>query len=112
VENIHRQESTLRKYMISAFSAIPGVMIYGNTKFPSTGIVSINLAGCDPAVLGAHLTGHGICARSGFHCAPLAHQTLGTNRLGGTVRFSLNHLNTKSEIDTVLTYLEDFCKKL
>ena len=36
--------------------------------------------------------------RAGLHCAPLAHEALGTARQG-TVRFSFSHLNTEEEID-------------
>ena len=48
----------------------------------------------------------GICTRAGYHCAPLAHKALKTDGLGGTVRFSFNHLNTKAEVDTTLYTLK------
>ena len=42
-----------------------------------------------------------IMVRSGLHCAPLAHKTLGTYPKG-TIRFSLGHFNTLEEVDYVL----------
>lgn len=47
----------------------------------------------------------GICGRAGLHCAPLAHQTIGTlNR--GTIRFSFGPFNTAEEIDKALNVLD------
>ena len=42
-----------------------------------------------------------ISNRSGLHCAPLAHKTLGTYP-NGTVRLSLGYFNTLEEIDYTL----------
>ncbi len=111
VDNIHQKDRELREYMLCAFEKIPGVIVYGNKHYDSTGVVSMNLEGYDPAVFASYLASREICVRAGFHCAPLAHQTLGTNNLGGTVRFSMNHKNTKAEIDYVAEAIEDFRKK-
>ena len=43
----------------------------------------------------------GIMTRSGLHCAPLAHKTLGTYPQG-VVRFSFGYTNTEEEIDQAL----------
>ncbi|MGY8753913.1 MAG: aminotransferase class V-fold PLP-dependent enzyme, partial [Phycisphaerales bacterium] len=43
----------------------------------------------------------GICVRSGLHCAPFAHQTMGTDVLGGTLRVSIGPFHTEEDI----TYL-------
>ncbi|MFP4456666.1 MAG: aminotransferase class V-fold PLP-dependent enzyme [Clostridia bacterium] len=42
-----------------------------------------------------------IMVRSGLHCAPLAHKTLGTYP-NGTIRFSLGYFNTLQEINYVI----------
>ena len=39
-----------------------------------------------------------IAVRSGAHCAPLMHETLGT-KMQGAVRISVSHKNTEEEID-------------
>ena len=111
VKNIHRTEVRLREYLIQSLLSIPGVRIYGRLEGESTGVVSMNLEGCDPAVLSAYLAQNDICVRGGFHCAPLAHRTLGTTGLGGTVRFSLNHRNNRDEIDYVIDVIKEFRKK-
>jgi selenocysteine lyase/cysteine desulfurase len=43
----------------------------------------------------------GIAARTGLHCAPLVHETLGTYPEGG-VRFSLGPFNTQEDIDRTI----------
>ncbi len=40
----------------------------------------------------------GILTRSGIHCAPLAHQTIGTVDRGGTTRFSFGPFLTKQDV--------------
>jgi selenocysteine lyase/cysteine desulfurase len=45
-----------------------------------------------------------IAVRTGLHCAPLAHQALGTAPLG-TVRFSFGPANTEQQIERTLQAL-------
>ncbi len=52
---------------------------------------------------------HGIQTRVGLHCAPSAHQTLGTYPTG-TLRFSFGYENTEAEIDAALCALEEICR--
>lgn len=48
----------------------------------------------------AHLNRYGICARGGYHCAALAHRTLGTDGRGA-VRLSFGLGNRLSEVDSL-----------
>jgi cysteine desulfurase/selenocysteine lyase len=48
--------------------------------------------------------GHGIAVRSGLHCAPWAHRTLGTLDCG-TVRLGLGYGNTEADVDAALAAL-------
>ena len=50
-----------------------------------------------------------IATRSGIHCAPLAHKTLGTFEQGA-VRFSMGYFNTKEEIDKAIEALKEISK--
>ena len=43
-----------------------------------------------------------ICVRTGYHCAPLVHDFIGSIESGGTVRVGLNYFNTKEDIDTLV----------
>ncbi|MBR5280047.1 MAG: aminotransferase class V-fold PLP-dependent enzyme [Clostridia bacterium] len=113
IAHIREKECALRAYFTQELQQFSRVCLYGvAAERQYTGVVSLHVLGTDPANLANFLSEKEICVRSGFHCAPLAHQALGTIQQGGTVRFSLNHFNTMTEIDTVLTCLEDFCKNL
>lgn len=53
------------------------------------------------------LNNHGIAIRTGLHCAPGAHKTLGTLKAGGTIRFSTGLFNTSHEIQRVYEILKE-----
>jgi selenocysteine lyase/cysteine desulfurase len=48
-----------------------------------------------------------IAIRSGFHCAPLAHQFLGTKDHGGAVRFSVGYTTTMEEVSIVVSAVKE-----
>lgn len=63
-----------------------------------TGIISINFLDKDNGEMAHRLSSEfGIMTRSGMHCAPSAHTTLGTFP-GGTVRFGLSHFLEEEDI--------------
>lgn len=67
--------------------------------FDRTGIVTLNIEGCDSGEVADELMERfGIATRSGAHCAPLAHKALGTVE-SGAVRFSFSAMNTREEVD-------------
>lgn len=78
---------------------IEGVSIYGPIDFDKKGpIVSFNVEGINNEDLGFILDrDYNIITRTGYHCAPLAHRTIGTGDTG-CIRFSFGNFNTISEI--------------
>lgn len=94
------RERELRTRLRDGLSAIDHVRLH---EIPSSrgavGVLSITLDGYRPTELAEKLDErYGILVRAGLHCAPLAHETLGTFP-AGTLRFSLSHLTTEAEID-------------
>ena len=74
------------------------------------GVVSLIPLHMDPAELAFRLDGqYGIATRVGMHCAPAAHQTLGTWP-GGTVRFSFGVFNTEEETDEAIRAVAALCR--
>ena len=72
-----------------------------------TGVVSIQTLAKDPARIAFQLDDtYGIMTRVGLHCAPSAHQTLGTFPTG-TIRFSFGWNNTEAEVDLALNALKE-----
>jgi len=71
-------------------------------------VFSVNLKGIIPQEFGQKLAEQGVCVRSGFHCAPLAHRRIGSDA-SGTVRFSIGYFNTENDIkklDRILSRVE------
>ena len=59
-------------------------------------VIAINIGNMDSGEITFLLDSeYQIATRSGIHCSPLAHQTLGTLEQG-VVRFSLGYFNTES----------------
>lgn len=52
------------------------------------------------------LAADGICTRGGYHCAALAHRTLGTPE-GGAVRVSFGYDNTLADVDAIYRALKN-----
>ena len=64
-----------------------------------TAVVSVDFPDQDNALAAFRLEQEfGIMTRVGLHCAPLAHQSLGTFPKGA-VRFSFSEVNTEAEIE-------------
>ena len=105
LDEIHNKLYLLRKKLIDGLLNINGITVYGDiTCQKSTTCVSINYKDYDPAELSFYLSENGIKTRSGLHCAPLAHKSIGTFP-GGTTRLSVGYFNTEDEIDYTLSVL-------
>ena len=66
-------------------------------------MLSINVIGYKSDEVGSILDEEfDIAVRTGYHCAPLIHDFIGSKEYNGTVRISLNYFNTKEDIDTLI----------
>ena len=73
--------------------------IKNTVLYPSYGsIVSFNLKNTPSSEVARELDNYNICVRAGLHCAPSAHEKLGTLSTG-CVRISISSFNSKREID-------------
>lgn len=95
----HRME-TLTSYMKKHLSNIEGVTVYQLNNLPSH-LFSFNINGIDCEKVSALLDKRKIAVRSGFHCAPLAHETVGTKKIG-TVRVSPGYFNSFIDADKLI----------
>lgn len=92
---IRKRERLVTDTLYARLSAVPSVRLFSPPD--SVNIVSFTVGSSDPAEIADRLwSDFGIAARSGLHCAPTAHDFLGTKR-GGTVRLSVGAFNTVSE---------------
>ncbi|SMP40380.1 aminotransferase class V-fold PLP-dependent enzyme [Anoxynatronum buryatiense] len=108
IDAIHHHEMTLTQQFLEGLSTIPQVQVVGPLdRAKRTAVVSITTQQMDLGEM-AHRLGkdYGIATRSGLHCAPRAHQTLGTFPTG-TVRFSFGYFNTSQQVDAALRSLKE-----
>ncbi|MHC1726744.1 MAG: aminotransferase class V-fold PLP-dependent enzyme [Syntrophobacteraceae bacterium] len=98
-------ETGLALRLENELSALPGVRVLVPDKRGS-GTVSFVVEGMNPADIGFALDqAFDIAVRTGLHCAPLAHQTLGTFP-EGTVRVSPGFATTITEIEHFLNSIK------
>ncbi len=112
-DNIRSHEQELTGLMLQGFGEIDGVSIYGpaDEKLQAA-VVSINIADKDSGEMSYILDKlYGIATRSGLHCAPLAHRTMGTFERG-TIRFSLGYFNTREEIMTAIRAVKEIASEV
>ena len=90
----------LTRQFLDRVRSIPGVRIVGKQNIKDrVAVVSLDFLEKDNAVMAFELEQqYGVMTRVGLHCAPLAHQTLGTYPQG-TVRFAFSAANTQEEIE-------------
>lgn len=100
MENIHRHEVELTRYLLNGLSEIADLRIIGPTTTDNRGgVVSFTLGDIHPHDLGQFLDSQGIAVRTGHHCAwPL------TRKLGvpATTRASVYLYNTTDDLDALI----------
>lgn len=111
MENIHNHELVLTQSFLEGLQSIDGINIVGKQNIQArTAVVSITIDGIDPANIAYELEStYHIMTRVGLHCAPRAHQTLGTYP-EGTVRFSFGYANTHNDVESALSALHRIVK--
>lgn len=111
MDRIRTHELALTERFLTGVHSIPNLRIIGKKDCKGrTGVVSLQTTDKDPAQAAFALDDeYGIMTRTGLHCAPFAHKTLGTFP-SGTIRFSFGWWNTQAEIDIALQALSDITK--
>ena len=100
---IREHENAIYRRVRNGLLSIPDIRVFlpsaeeGNTLLFTSGRRSAS-------AIAAELAEHGICTRSGMHCSPFAHKTLGTG--GDAVRASFSVFNTPDEADRFLFAVE------
>lgn len=110
--NIREKEIQLIDRFLKGLINIENIEIIGNkTSKGRTGVLSLDFTNYDNGIVAHELSkSHGIMTRSGMHCAPSAHKTLGTFPRG-TVRFSVSHFTTFKEIDYAIDCINKIVNK-
>lgn len=106
VEEIWRKEGKHRKRLLDILKQYDFIKIVGVSKGQRyVGIVSCLLNDISSDSAGNIFNEQGIAVRTGLHCAPLAHQFLGTYP-AGTIRFSVNYFTSNDDFDQLQETLD------
>lgn len=108
IDSLHQKKMELASYFIEEIGKIPGIRIVGRKDCKNrVAVVSLDFLNRDNGMMAFELEQrYGIMTRVGLHCAPAAHQTLGTYPQG-TVRFAFSAANTKKEIDRCIAGIRE-----
>ena len=110
-EKIQKHAKLLTSKLLDGLSRIKNVQIYGpNNPEKQASVVSFNINGTEPSVVGSRMEKEfGIIVRTGLHCSPLCHKTIGTFPKG-TVRISTGYYNTEKDIKAVIEAVENIAR--
>ncbi len=112
MESIRNYETKLMALLLDGMKAIPGLNVYGpRNPQKQTAVICFNFDEIDCGALSMMLDYEfGIITRSGTHCAPLAHKTIGTLELGAC-RISPGFFTSEEEVAKVIKALEMIAAK-
>jgi len=111
VEKIRNREANLTAYALEKLSETEGITLYGPKGIKDrVGVISLNMMDLNPQKIG-HLLDekYGIMVRTGLHCAPCAHRTIGTIDRG-TIRIGLGYFSSEKDIDCFVQAARDIVK--
>jgi cysteine desulfurase/selenocysteine lyase len=102
----HERELVAR--FIAGVEALDGVTVHGPSALQDRcGVLSFNVDQLQPSEVGTLLDQeYAIMSRVGLHCAPGAHQTIGTFPTG-SVRFGFSIMNSAAEVDHAIGAVTD-----
>ncbi|HWR39218.1 MAG TPA: aminotransferase class V-fold PLP-dependent enzyme [Patescibacteria group bacterium] len=111
-EVLQERERLLARQLINGFAEIPGVRLLGPAaEEERTAVVSVTVRNWDSGALARELDEqYGIACRGGLHCAPWAHEAMGTLKTGA-VRFSPGAFTSTEEIEQAVRAMEKLCEK-
>ncbi|HPQ40503.1 MAG TPA: aminotransferase class V-fold PLP-dependent enzyme [bacterium] len=112
IESITHRKRELCRYVLDGLLAIEGLTLYGPRHAENRSpVFSITVRDVDVAdIANALLDDHGIITRTGLHCSPWAHKTIGSFPMG-TVRLSPGLFHTDEDLDMMLSAVEQTVRK-
>ncbi len=102
VDNIHKHELELKKYLISKIKDMDNIIIYN--KNSESGIVTFNIKDVFAQDTSIYLNTYGIAIRAGNHCAKILKDEID---IKNTCRISFYIYNTYEEVDKLVEALKN-----
>ncbi len=112
VASVRGHDEAMSRLFLELTDGVDGLTVYGPRDIAHrAGVFSTNVAGLRPQELADVLEGeYGICTRPGVHCAPLAHETIGTHPVG-TCRLSFGPSTSAEEVRTAAEALAEVAQR-
>ncbi len=101
VRKLHHRETALCSRFLRGLENLPQMTVYRSPHAAYAPVVAFAPKYRDCSDAAAALHKQGFCLRGGLHCAPLAHEALGT-AAQGTLRFAPSVFNTPQQVDALL----------
>lgn len=105
---IHNKEKELIKYALEKLEGVKNIELYGPKNYKDiVGVISFNIKNMKAEDIAYILDNkYDIMVRAGLHCAPNAHELIGTKDIG-TLRIGIGYFNEKEDIDLLVNALNE-----
>ncbi|ANW99592.1 cysteine desulfurase [Thermoclostridium stercorarium subsp. thermolacticum DSM 2910] len=111
IEHIRLKKKKLLTMLFEALSKEENITVFSPVPEQNSGIFAFLVHHMDSSEVSYILDRKfGICTRSGFHCAPLAHRALGTSD-SGLVRISPGYFNNETEIELTIEAIRSIARR-
>lgn len=102
LECIIKKEQELMKFLYTGLNETPNVQLYNHFSSEHGPVMSMNIKGLAPSDVAYILQNvYGITVRTGLHCAPFIHKSMGTCK-NGTVRISISYMTKMEDLKMLL----------
>jgi selenocysteine lyase/cysteine desulfurase len=111
-ETIYNRCMQVTHEALNQLESLPGIHIYGTKRLDrKVPIIAFNASGYFSTEAAYLLNEHKIAVRAGLHCAPLAHEAIGTAP-HGTIRASFGHLNSLQDVGCLIEAMKSIVTKI
>ncbi|MBM4162168.1 MAG: aminotransferase class V-fold PLP-dependent enzyme [Ignavibacteria bacterium] len=112
IENLHAKEMRLWDKLRKGVGTVENVVTYcAENSERHNAVLCFNIKNLTAGDVGTLLdVDYGIACRTGLHCAPKVHVGLGTDKIHGTVRFSIGPFNTEEHIDKAIEAVKEIAQ--
>ncbi|NLD49507.1 MAG: aminotransferase class V-fold PLP-dependent enzyme [Clostridiaceae bacterium] len=113
IDNINKHKHMLVEKLHEGLSEIKSVKLYSRSEInKNSGIAAFNFEGVESTETSYILDKiYGIASRAGLHCAPTAHNHLGTLKTG-IVRLSVSCFNTLEEVEKTIISIKEISESI
>ena len=110
---IRQHEDKMFRYLLEEIEKMDGIIIFQKPETEEEfenhiAVISTAFEKYASDDAGTILDGeYNIAVRTGYHCAPLVHDVIGSKKYGGTIRISIGRYTTKEDIDRLVYAFEN-----